>query len=234
MFKRKTISGFESIEKNLISKLFDNKCYLEQCVLYDIYNDESTCNKIKLLDNHVYFNAIICDKTINKLMEFIQNITQSFEFNKKKFVNNEYDNHKTIYLHINSKGGNLKSILPFIAFKNEFNIEITSIIQRECNDAAILLASICDYRIIKKNATCKLSSYTDKNLHNNLPYFWDYFKQCNNDTGEIIEFKNTLYSLFCNTIDSKITIDKLNIYLNQNNNWNSKKYKKLGLADEII
>ena len=222
MYKRKSQDYNHS---DLINKI-NNQSY--QSSFNNTYHDLKTCNKIMLIDNHIYFNSIINETTISILLQYINVI-----YLNNQVCSNNYDSNN-IYLHINSKGGQLKSILPLLEIKNKSNIEIVSIIEQECNDAAILLASICNYRIIKKNAICKLSSYTDLNLSNNLPYFWDYFKQCNNNFEEIAEFKNILYSLFTQTIDSKITIDKLSLYLNQNNNWNSKKYRKLGLADEII
>ena len=88
------------------------------------------------------------------------------------------------------------------------------------------MASICNYRIIKKNVVCKFMKY-DFNSN-----YWYIFKQCDDD-DEIIYIKNILDDLY-NNIHHKITKEKFLVYLNQNNTWNSKKYKKLGLADEII
>ena len=62
--------------------------------------------------------------------------------------------------------------------------------------------------------------------------YWYIFKQCDDD-DEIIYIKNILDDLY-NNIHHKITKEKFLIYLNQNNTWNSKKYRKLGLADEIV
>jgi hypothetical protein len=44
------------------------------------------------------------------------------------------------------------------------------------------------------------------------------------------------YDVLCNIIDSNFTREKLDSYLNKNMLivWDCKKYKKLGLADEII
>ena len=47
-------------------------------------------------------------------------------------------------------------------------------------------------------------------------------------------FNSDLYDLFCIIIDSKLVNEKLQIYFQKNNVWTSKKYKKLGLADEIL
>jgi hypothetical protein len=65
-------------------------------------------------------------------------------------------------------------------------------------------------------------------------YYWNYFNQCINE--EIIDFNIMFYDILCNIIDSNFTCEKLDSYLNKNMLivWDCKKYKKLGLADEII
>ena len=64
----------------------------------------------------------------------------------------------------------------------------------------------------------------------------------NQDGNENSKFLSQLYDLFLNHIKSKFHTEKLNNLFNHllnnsninQNIWNSKKYKKLGLADEII
>ena len=92
---------------------------------------------------------------------------------------------------------------------------------------------VSNFRIINKNATCKLSSYNIEDNNSKL-YFWEYFKQCNDSTDEINYIKFIIYNILCNTIKSNLTEDKLKIYLKKDNILTSKKYKKLGLADEIV
>ena len=96
-----------------------------------------------------------------------------------------------------------------------------------------MLAALCNYKIINRKATCKLSSYNIEDINSKL-YFWDYFKQCNDYTDEINYIKYIIYNILCNTIKSNLTEEKLKIYLTRDNIFNSRKYKKLGLADEII
>ena len=76
-----------------------------------------------------------------------------------------------------------------------------------------------------------LTSYNDLQ---NLKNYWGFLKQCENNQFEVECLKNSIYNLFCNVIDSKITQEKLQTYLMQNSYWDAKKYKKLGLADEIV
>jgi len=51
-----------------------------------------------------------------------------------------------------------------------------------------------------------------------------------------MNFNVILYDVLCNIIDSNLTSVKLDSYLNKNTLivWDCKKYKKLGLVDEII
>jgi hypothetical protein len=65
-------------------------------------------------------------------------------------------------------------------------------------------------------------------------YYWNYFNQCTND--KIIDYKILFYSILCDVVESNLTHEKLDIYLQKNMIlvWDCKKYKKLGFADEII
>ena len=205
--------------------IYQNTLLNRNYKIYNFYkNDKTTCN-ITLCNNHIYFNSLINQKNISIL-----------KLNINMFINLKHliDNNSTIYLHINSKGGYLESLLDFINFKSTIAIEIISIIENNVCDCGILLASSCNFRIINKNAKCTLNKYKNNYNNNNLPYYWGSFKQCENNLPEINNLKNTIYTLFCNTIDSKITIEKLEKYLNHPCIWDAKKYKKLGLADEIV
>ena len=185
-------------------------------IKYDIiYKNLKNCDSIKKKDNSIYFNSTISDETIYKLIEFIEIIRKTTNY---------------IDLYITSKGGYISSLMKFIDYKNQyFNLNIRSIINDECNDCAIILASCCNYRIITKKSICSISPY------NNLTYinYWGYFKQYDDNT---INIKNILIDLFIKKIKSKITNENLIIYFeNSNNNiLNSKKCKKLGFIDEII
>jgi ATP-dependent protease ClpP protease subunit len=214
MNKRKVDDFDLNINIDTINQLLINNMYK----IYNNYSNPLNCDKILLLDNHIYFNSTINDESIKTLILYINTIIS----------NQNILNNKTIILHINSKGGLLKSLVEFINYKQTCNYEIFSIIDKECQDIGIILASICNYRIINKNANCKFSKITENS------YFWNYFQQCNNDTEEIKQFKNTLDHIFTNIIESKLTLHKLNAYFEKGCIWDAKKYKKLGLADEII
>lgn len=204
-----------------INKYNRNHNLLQSFTIYDNYNNPLNCDNITLYNNHIAFNCIINNENIDKLILYITSIV-----NNKKILN--YPDF--IYLHINSLGGRLSSLQKFIDFFNTLDTQIISIIENKCCDCAILLACLCHYRIMKKDAICILSKYDVINI----PYYWCAFKQCENEQQEISTFVNSLINILCNVSQSKITIQKLQNYLQYNQNWNAKKCKKLGLVDEII
>ena len=189
--------------------------------LYDSYNNPLNCDKLAIMDNHVSFDALINKESICVLINFINIIIA----NKHLF-----DDFK-IYIHINCKGGYFTELSNFINFKNTCAYETVSIIDKECYDSGFILASLCKYRIINKNAKVYMSKFLTTAKGD---YFWNYFNQCSND--EIMNFNAMFYDVLCNIIDSNLTCEKLDMFLQKNIIivWDSKKYKKLGFVDEII
>lgn len=182
------------------------------------YYNPLNMDKIELNDNHIYFKAEISGYTIDCLISCINLILEH-----KNVLGN-----CSIFIHVACKGGLLCELNRFFHFKNGVMREIISIIEEECADCGILLAATCRYRIIHKRAICKLSYYRPDSS------YWGYFKQCEQD--QVNGFKIMLYNYFCNSVESKINSEKLSSYLLRDKGciWNALKYKKLGLADELI
>jgi len=193
--------------------------------LHEKYYNVLNCDKLILLDNHIYFDSLINNESINCVIHFINLIIK----NKYLFSFADFK----IYIHINSKGGLFYELMNFINYRNECIYEIVSIIDKECYDSGFILAALCNYRIINKNAKVYLSKI-HSDSQNNL--YWNYFKQCPQEYSE--DFKNLLYDVLCVKVESNLTPEKLTYYFEKNDTnvltWNSKKYKKLGFADEIL
>jgi hypothetical protein len=193
--------------------------------LYDKYYNVLNCDKLELIDNHIYFNSLVNKESIGCLIQFINYIIK----NKYVFAFNDFK----IYIHINSKGGLFYELMNFVNYRNECIYEIVSIIDKECYDSGFVLAALCSYRIISKNAKVYLSKLHCDSTNN---IYWNYFKQCSQENSE--DFNNLLYDVLCVKVESNLTPEKLSYYLaNDSSNicsWNSKQYKKLGLADEIL
>jgi hypothetical protein len=190
-------------------------------VFYDIFTNHNNGDKIVIMDNHVSFNATINNQSMDVLIKFINNI-----------INNKHLFHSfKIYLHINSKGGCFSELVNFIKFKKECVHEIISIIDKDCYDSGFVLASLCNYRIINKNAKVYYSKFV---ISEKGDYYWNYFAQCSHE--QVNDFKKLFYDIMCNLVECNLTRDKLDGYFLKNDLqvWDCKKYKKLGLADEIV
>jgi hypothetical protein len=173
------------------------------------------------MDNHICFNSTINNESIGVLLKFINNIIN----NKHLFPSFK------IYLHINSKGGCFSELVNFIKFKKDCVHEIISIIDKDCYDSGFVLASLCNYRIINKNAKVYYSKFS---ISDKGDYYWNYFNQCS--VTNVVDLKKLFYDILCNLVESNITREKLDGYFLKNDLqvWDCKKYKKLGLADEIV
>ena len=189
--------------------------------LYESYNNSLNCDKVVIMDNHICFDALINKESICTLIIFINIIIA----NKHLFGDFK------IYIHINCKGGIFAELANFISFKRTCAYEIVSIIDTECYDSGFILASLCNYRIINKNAKVYMSKFI---VSSKGDYYWNYFNQCSND--KIMDFNMLFYDVLCNIIESNLTREKLDTYLQKNSVfvWDCKKYKKLGFVDEII
>ena len=195
------------------------------CKLHDKYFNVLNCDKIVLLDNHIYFDSLINKESIACLINFINSIIKV----KYLFSANDFK----IYIHINCKGGLFYELMNFVNYRNQCIYEIVSIIDKECYDSGFILAALCSYRIITKNAKVYLSKI-HCGVQNNI--YWNYFKQCPQENSQ--DFKNLLYDVLCVNIESNLTPEMLSQYFENDTStvlsWNSKKYKRLGLADEIL
>ena len=202
--------------KNVFEPILTNKY-----VLYDIYNNHSNGDKLVLMDNHICFDSLINFQSISILIKFINTIIN----NKHLFPNFK------IYLHITCKGGCFGELVNFIKFKKDCAYEIISIIDKDCYDSGFILAALCNYRIINKNAKVYYSNFV---ISEKGDYYWNYFLQCTNEL--IAEYRKLFYDILCNLLESNLTCEKLDGYFQKNELqvWDCKKYKKLGLVDEII
>jgi len=83
-----------------------------------------------------------------------------------------------------------------------------------------MLASLCDYRIIKKNVICYMNKLNDNSK------YWGFYEQ-----GENLLQK---FDYVISKTKYKVSKDKMLKYIKQTNIWNAKKMVKIGFIDEII
>tara|TARA_B110000211_G_C14070423_1_gene549700 strand:- start:1396 stop:1998 length:603 start_codon:yes stop_codon:yes gene_type:complete len=177
-----------------------------------VYKNPLNTDTIGMIGNHIIFNCNITNETVSKIFETIKQISESYNIHK---ISN------CIYLHIGSFGGSLDSLNIFITTKNTVypNLEIISVIEKNCNDAGFLLAALCDYRIIKKNAICSMS------VLNSDTKYWGAYIQGDN-------IKEKLEFIFDKS-KYKVKKEKFMNYLSSNNTFKCRKMLKMGLIDEI-
>ena len=115
----------------------------ETGLLNSLYYNELNLDSIKIYDGRVIFHSTVTTITITKLFEFIKIIMESSVFDR---INNR------IYIHIISRGGELQGLYDFLHVKSIYfpNVELVSVIENSCTDVGFMLASLCNYRIIKK------------------------------------------------------------------------------------
>ena len=198
-----------------------NLNYVNNFIINHTYTNPLNLDKIFVKNNHIYFDAVVNDDTITNLIEYIDLISKHEKFNLFE---------KRILLHINSKGGYIGPAVRFFEYSKICNIDIISIIEVECCDCGLIISAACNYRLIKKSAIIRISKYIPNENYN----YWGYFKQCENNCSDNSILKNTIYKIFTESLDTKLTSEKLQAYLYLNNEFHSKKVKKMGIVDEII
>lgn len=185
----------------------------ETGLLNSLYYNELNLDSIKIYDGRVIFHSTVTTITITKLFEFIKIIMESSVFDR---INNR------IYIHIISRGGELQGLYDFLHVKSIYfpNVELVSVIENSCTDVGFMLASLCNYRIIKKNVICYMNKIDENSK------YWGLYDQGENLLGKFdYVISNTKY---------KVTKDKMLKYIKQTNVWNAKKMVKIGFMDEII
>jgi|TARA_B110000967_G_scaffold208843_1_gene262457 hypothetical protein len=182
-------------------------------LLNSLYYNELNLDSIKIYDGRIIFHSTVTSTTITKLFEFIKIIMESSLFDR---INNR------IYIHIISRGGELQGLYDFLHVKSRYfpNIELVSVMENTCTDVGFMLASLCNYRIIKKNVICYMNKIDENSK------YWGLYEQGENLLGKFdYVISNTKY---------KVTKDKILKYIKQANVWNAKKMVKIGFMDEII
>ena len=185
----------------------------ETGLLNSLYYNELNLDSIKIYDGRVIFHSTVTTITITKLFEFIKIIMESSVFDR---INNR------IYIHIISRGGELQGLYDFLHVKSIYfpNVELVSVIENSCTDVGFMLASLCNYRIIKKNVICYMNKIDENSK------YWGLYDQGENLLSKFdYVISNTKY---------KVTKDKMLKYIKQSNVWNAKKMVKIGFMDEII
>ena len=103
---------------------------------------------------HIYFNDIVDDKSVNKLIEDIRNANKNIE------QNGVIIKPKPILIHINSKGGSVYDGMRFLSIFNISSVPIATMIDNYSFSAATFLSIHSPYRVMTKYSLCLLHYYS--------------------------------------------------------------------------
>jgi len=191
------------------------------CGVINVYKNPLNTDNIGMIGNHIIFNSNVISETLNIILNTIKLIVE---------VNNIHKLPPCVYLHIGSYGGSLEALKSFTVDKNRLfpDVELISVIEKNCTDVGFLLAAVCDYRIIKKNTICFMSRL-DRGPET---IYWGAYKQFPLGLPSEFELLHLLEYIF-DRCKCKVTKEKLLKYLSYTNTWKSKKMLQIGFIDVI-
>jgi ATP-dependent protease ClpP protease subunit len=106
---------------------------------------------------HIYFNEIVSNKSIIKLIEKIENANKEVKTESGAILNP-----KPILIHISSKGGSLDEGMALLSVFEFNKVPIATIIDNYACSAATFLAINSPYRLINNFGFCLIHEYNVK------------------------------------------------------------------------
>lgn len=177
---------------------------------------------IKVVDNHIWFNADVCNDSIQCLIHAIHIKNIELHKIKNKFTNFEITP-KPIFLHINSYGGDLFEAMAGIDAIINSDIPIHTIIEGTAASAATLLSIVGEKRYITKHSYML--------IHQLSSSMWGTMAELEDDHHNNKALMERLYKLY--TEYSDLTKPKLKKILKKDIWWDAEKCIEVGLVDEI-
>lgn len=192
----------------------------------DDNNDNSDNNEhytdVKVVDNHIWFNADVCNESIQSLIHAIHDKNNELQKIKNKFTNFEIKS-KPIYLHINSYGGDLFEAMAGIDAIINSTIPIYTIVEGTAASAATLLSMVGKKRYITKHSYML--------IHQLSSGMWGTMEELNDDHQNNQALMERLYKLYLQY--TKLNRSKLRKILKKDIWWDSAKCVEAGLVDSI-
>lgn len=204
--KQKKPKSFD-FEENALGKLK---------ALMDIKEPEKEIEKNK---NHIYFYTDVTQESCNELTQNINDLNK--ELLKYSI---DYDcPPPSIFLHINSLGGDLLSAFGVVDTIQTSRIPIVSIIQGQAASAATIISMSCHKRYMTKNSFMLIHQ-----LSNGC---YGKFEEIKDDFENDTTFMETLYSLYQE--HTTMNLKKIKKALKHDLWWNLDKCIENGLVDEV-
>ena len=194
--------------------------------VHDDNNDNNDNNEhssdVKVIDNHIWFNADVSNDSIQSLIHVIHNKNKELNKIKNKFTNFDITP-KPIFLHINSYGGNLFESMAGIDAIINSEIPIHTIVEGTAASAATLLSMVGDRRFMTKHSYML--------IHQLSSGMWGTMAELEDDHSNNKALMERLYELY--TEYTNKTKTKLKKILKKDIWWDADKCIEVGLVDGI-
>ena len=185
-------------------------------------DDGGNESSIKVVDNHIWFNASVCNESIQSLIHTIHTKNNELKKIKNKFTNFVITS-KPIFLHINSYGGDLFEAMAGIDAIINSDIPIYTIVEGTAASAATLLSMVGERRFITRHSYML--------IHQLSSGMWGTMEELEDDQKNNKALMERLYELY--TGYTNLSKSQLKKILKKDIWWDSSKCVEVGLVDGI-
>lgn len=181
--------------------------------------DEDETSLIKFHNNHIYFYAMVTNKSALALNMTIKTVTNNV-------MKNTVDMGvcPNIYLHINSDGGEVNAALSTVDTIRNNEIPIISIIEGSAASAATLISIVCHERYIHRHAMML--------IHQISGGFWGKMEEFKDEMKNMKSTMKIIIKIYKKY--GQIPEKKLSKLLKKDIWWKASKCLKMGLVDKVL
>lgn len=182
-------------------------------------DDEDNTDLIRYNNNHIYFYAMVTNKTALELNITINLVTDTI---LKNYV--DMGVCPNIYLHINSGGGEVNAALSTVDTIRNNKIPIISVIEGSAASSATLISMVCHERHIHKHAMML--------IHQISGGFWGKMEEFEDEMKNMKSTMKIIMKIYKKY--GQIPEQKLSKLLKKDIWWKASKCLKMGLVDKVI
>tara|TARA_Y100000590_G_C15259586_1_gene840687 strand:+ start:115 stop:702 length:588 start_codon:yes stop_codon:yes gene_type:complete len=172
--------------------------------------------------NKITFYSDINYKSCFELIKAIDNVKSKIRAEKIS----EYEEEKSIYLHICSNGGDVYPALAVIDYIKNSSVKIITINEGCVASASVLISLAGHQRYITKNGYMM--------IHEIRSSCWGKYSECIDDMANNNVLMKHIKNYIKERTNHKLPEDDLDELLKHDIIWNAKKCLKYGLIDKIV
>jgi ATP-dependent protease ClpP protease subunit len=188
----------------------------------DDSDDTEDDELITVNHNKITFYCDINYKSCFELIKAIDNVKSKIRSERVS----EYEEEKSIYLHICSNGGYIYPTLAVIDHIRNSSVKIITINEGCVASAGVLITLAGHERYITKNSYML--------IHEIRSECWGKYSECVDDMKNNDSLMKHLTSYIKERANNKLSEKELNEFLKHDIIWNAKKCLKYGLVDKIV